>query len=171
MHIRVGVGVVLGGGQLQYLSSRWGAGAGTSLLAEEALQDGAGRTVGHEVPFFAAEEATWRAAIHLTPGRAIKGWLFIVILVDVAGGYGRRRLSCCSDCCGWVGISGHGGYRCGRGPVSSDLFVGLFEILFQESDLLFYGVDQALHLSVCLLIEYLFYSPSGCYDVFRCFVA
>ena len=93
MHVRVGVGVVFGSWQLQYLSSRRAAGAGACLLAEEALQDGAGRTVGHEVPFFAAEEATWRAAIHLTTGRAIKGWLFTVILVDVAGGCGRRRLS------------------------------------------------------------------------------
>ena len=86
MHVRVGVGVVLGGGQLQYLSSTRGAGADACLLVEEALQDGAGRTVGHKVPFFAAEETTWRAAIHLTTGRAIKGWLCIVILVDVVGG-------------------------------------------------------------------------------------
>ena len=135
------------------------------------MQDGAGRTVGHEVLFFAAEEATWRAAIHLTTGRAIKVWLFIVILVDVAGGYGRRWLSGYSGCCGRGGNSGHGGYKWGCSPVSSDLLVGLFEILFQESDLLLHGVDQALHLSVCLLVEYFFYSPSGCYDVFHRFVA
>ena len=99
MHIRVGVGVVLSSWQLQYFSSRRGAGAGVCLLAEAALQDGAGRLFGHEVPFFAAEEAAWRAAIHLTMGRAIKGWLFTVILVDVAGGCCRRRLSGCSGCC------------------------------------------------------------------------
>ena len=54
MHVRIGVGVVLVGWQLQYLSSRRGAGAGACLLAEEALKDWAGRTVGHEVAFFAA---------------------------------------------------------------------------------------------------------------------
>ena len=49
MHVRVGVGVVFGGWQLQYLSSRRGAGTGVCLLEEEASQDGAGRIVGHEV--------------------------------------------------------------------------------------------------------------------------
>ena len=65
---------------------------------------------------------------------------------------------------------GHGGYRWGHGPVSSDLLVDLLEILFQELHLLLHGVDQAIHFSVCLLVKYLFYSPSGCYDVFHCFV-
>ena len=68
------------------MSSRRGAGAGVCWLAEEALKDWAGRTVGHEVAFFAAEEATWRAVIHLTMGRAIEGRFFAVIMVDVAGG-------------------------------------------------------------------------------------
>ena len=126
MHVRVGVGVVLVGWQLQYLSSRRGAGAGACLLVEEALKDWAGRTVGHEVAFFAAEEATWRAAIHLTTGRAIEGRFLAVILVDVASGGGRKRLSGCSGCCGWGGNSGYGGHRRGRGPVSSDLLVGFF---------------------------------------------
>ena len=166
MHVRIGVGVVLGDWQLQYLSSRRGAGAGACLLAKEALKDWAGRTVGHEVAFFAAEEATWRAAIHLTTGR-----LFTVILVDVAGGRGRRRLSGCSGCCGWGGNSGHGSHRWGRGPVNSDLLVGLLEILLQELDLLLHGTDQALHLSVRLLVKYLFYPTSGCYDVFHCVVS
>ena len=124
MHVRIGVGVVLVGWQLQYLSLRRGAGAGTCLLAEEALNDWVGRTVGHEVAFFATEEVTWRAAIHLTTGRTIEGRFFAVILVDVAGGGGRRPLSGCSGCCDWGGNSGHGGHRWGRGPVSSDLLVG-----------------------------------------------
>ena len=93
MHVRIGVGVILVGWQLQYLSSRQGADAGVCLLAEEALKDCAGRTVGHEVAFFAAMEATWRAATHLTTGRAIEGRFFAVILVDVAIGGARRRLS------------------------------------------------------------------------------
>ena len=93
------------------------------------MKDWAGRTVGHEVAFFAAEEATWRAAIHLTTGRAIEGRLFTVILVDVAGGCVRRRLSGCSGCCGWGGNSGHGSHRWGRGPVSNDLLVGFLEII------------------------------------------
>ena len=124
MHVRIGVGVVLVGWQLQYLSSRWDADAGTCLLVEEALKDWAGRTVGYEVAFFAAEEATWRAAIHLTTWRVIEGRVFAVILVDVATGGGRRRLNGCSGCCGWGGNSSHGGHRWGRGPVSSDLLVG-----------------------------------------------
>ena len=104
------------------------------------MKDGAGRTVGHEVTFFAAEEATWRVAIHLMTGRAIKGWLFTVILVDVTGRCGWRWLSGCSGCCWWGGNSGHGCYRWGRGTVSSNLLVGLIEILFQEPDLLLHGV-------------------------------
>ena len=92
MHFRIGVGVVLVGWQLQYLSSRRGAGAGECLLAEEALQDWAGRTVGHKVAFFAPEEATWRAAIHLTTGRAIEARFFTVILVDVACGRVRQEV-------------------------------------------------------------------------------
>ena len=83
MHFRIGVGVILVGWHLQYLSSRRAAGAGACLLAEEALKDWAGRTVGHEVAFFALEEATWRAAIHLTTGRGIEGRFFTVILIDV----------------------------------------------------------------------------------------
>ena len=55
--------------------------------------------------------------------------LLTVILVDVASGGGRRRLSGCSGCCGWGGNSGHGGHRRGRGPVSSDLLVGFFQML------------------------------------------
>ena len=132
MHVRIGVGVVLGGWQLQYLSSRRGTGSGACLLAEEALKDWADRTVGHEVAFFTAEEPMWRAAIHLTMGRVIEGRLFTVILVDVAGGRGRRRLSGCSGCCGWDRNSDHGDHRWVRGPVRSDLLVGFLEILLQE---------------------------------------
>ena len=93
MHVRIGVGIVLVGRQLQYLSSRRGAGAGECLLAEEVLKDWAGRTVGHKVAFFAAEEATWRATIHLTAGRAVEVRFLVVILVDVASGSSRRCMS------------------------------------------------------------------------------
>ena len=86
MHFRIGVGVLLDGWQLQYMSLRRGAGAGECLLAEETSKDWAGRTVEHEVAFFATEEATWRVAIHLTTGRAIEARFFTVILVDVACG-------------------------------------------------------------------------------------
>ena len=48
-------------------------------------------------------------------GRAIEGWLFTVILVDVAGGCGRRRLSGCSGCCWWGGNSS-GEQRSARWP-------------------------------------------------------
>ena len=135
MHVRIGVGVFLAGWQLQYLSSRRGAGAGACLLAEEALKDWAGRTVGHEVAFFAAEEATWKATIHLTAGRAVEIGFLAVILVDVASGSGRRCLSSSGglsgggSCCGRCRNSGHGGRGWGIGFVSSDLFVGFPEVL------------------------------------------
>ena len=83
------MGVVLVGWQLQYLSSRRSAGAGTHLLVEEALKDWAYRTVGHEVAFFAAKEAAWRVTIHLTAGKAVEVWFLAVILVDVASGSSR----------------------------------------------------------------------------------
>ena len=86
------MGVVLVGRQFQYFSSRWGAGSGVCLLAEEVLKDWAGRAVGHEVAFFTAEEATWGATIHLTAGRPVEIWFLTVILVDVASGSGRRWL-------------------------------------------------------------------------------
>ena len=126
MYVRIGVGVVLVGWQLQYLSSRRGEGAGAFLLAEEALKDWAGRTVRDEVAFFSAEETTWGSTIHLSAGRVIEWGLLAVILIDMASGGGRRRLSSCRGCCGWGGNSSHGGHRQGRGPVSSNLLVGFF---------------------------------------------
>ena len=45
------MGVVLSGWQLQNMSSGRGVGAGTRLLAEEALEDGACRTIGHKMSF------------------------------------------------------------------------------------------------------------------------
>ena len=49
------MGVVLGGWQLQNMSSRWGAGAGMRLLAEEALEDGTCRAIGHKMSFLTAD--------------------------------------------------------------------------------------------------------------------
>ena len=91
-----------------------------------------------------------RVALHCNPGRC-------------GGRVRQEAVERLQRLLRWGRNSGHGGYRWGRGPVSSDLLVGLFEILFQESDLLLHGVDQVLHLSVCLLVEYLLYSPSGCF--------
>ena len=137
MHVRIGVGVVLAGWQLQYLSSRRGAG----LLTEESLKDWAGRTVGHEVAFFAAEEATWRATIHLTTSRAAEIGFLAVILVDVV-----RRSG--GGCCGRCGNSGHGSRSWGIGFVSSNLFIGFPEVLLLELYLVLHCVDEAFYFGV-----------------------
>ena len=148
MHGRIGVGVVLVGWQLQYLSSRWGAGTGACLLAEEALKDWAGRTVGHEVAFFAAEEATWRAMIHLTAERAVEVGLLAVILVDVASESSRRCLSGGGCCCGRCGNSDHGGRCWSIGFVSGNLFIGFPKILLQDPYLVLHRVDEAFHFGI-----------------------
>ena len=57
------MGVILGGWQLQNMTSSRCAGAGTCLLAEEALEDRACRTIGHKMSFLTTEEAAWWAAI------------------------------------------------------------------------------------------------------------
>ena len=49
--------------------------------------------------------------------------------------------------------------------MGSDLFVGLFEILFEDLDLVLHCVDQALHFSVSLLLQD-FLDPSGGGDNF-----
>ena len=172
MHVRVGVGVVLSGWTapvfvLEVGRGRWRVLAG----GRRRCRTGRAGQLDTKCPSSPQRKQRGGRRSIFTTGRAIKGWLFTVILVDVAGGCGRRRLSGCSSCCRCSGNSGHGGYRWGHGPVSSDLLIGLFEILFQESDLLLHGVDQALHLSVCLLIEYFSYLLSGCYDVLHRFVA
>ena len=133
--------VVLGGWQLQYLSSRRRSGAGTRLLAEEALKDWACRTVGHEVAFFAAEEAAWKAMIHLRAGRAVEVWFLAVILVDVASGSGRQCLGGGGGRCCRCGDSGHGGRGWGSGFVGGDMLVHLLEVLLQDPDLVLHGVD------------------------------
>ena len=147
------------------MSSWRAAGTGVRLLAKKALEDRSGRTVRHEVAFFPAEEAAWGSTIHLTAGRAIEWRLLTVILVDVASGGGRRRLSGCSDCCSWSRNSGHGGHRRSRGSVSSDLLVGFLQILFEKLDLILHGADQALHFGVGLFLKDLIDLTSGCDDV------
>ena len=171
LYIRVGVGVVLGGWQLQYLSSRRSTGAGTRLLAEGALKDWACRTVGHEVAFFTAEEAEWGATIQLMAGRAVEVWFLALILVDVASRSGRRCLGGGGGCCGRCGDSGHCCRSWGSSFVGGILLVRLLEVLFQDPDLVLHGVDLAFHLGVCLLLQDLFDSPSGCDDVLHCPVA
>ena len=91
-----------------------------------------------------------------------------VILVDVANGGGRRRLSGCSGCCGWSGNSGHGGHRRGRGFVGGNLLVGFLQILLEYLDLILHPVDQALHFSVSLFFKDLLDPTSGCDAVFHC---
>ena len=135
------MGVVLSGWQLQYLSSRRSAGAGTRLLTEEALKDWACRTVGHEVAFFTAEEAACRATIHLTAGRAVEVWFLAVIPVDVASGSGRRCLGGGGGSRCRCGDSGHRGCGWGSGFVDGDLLVRLLDVLFQDPDLVLHGVD------------------------------
>ena len=120
------------------MSLRWAGGAGTCLLAEKALEDRPGRAVGHKVAFISAEEATWRATIHLMAGRAVEWRLLAVILGDMAGGNGRRLLSGCRGCCGWSGDSGR---RWGHGFVGGDLFIGFFEVFLEDPDLVLHGVD------------------------------
>ena len=46
-------------------------GAGTSLLSEEALEDGVCRTIGRKMSF-TAEETAWWAAIYLAAGKGGK---------------------------------------------------------------------------------------------------
>ena len=158
------MGVVFLRQQPQDLSSWWGA----RLLAKKALEDRLGRTIGHEVAFFSAEEVAWRSTIHLTAGRVVEWRLFAVILVDVAGRSGRWQLSGCSGCCGWRRDSGHGGHRRGRGFVGSDLLVGFFQVLLEEPDLTLHGADQALHFGIWLFLKDLLYPTSGRDDVLRC---
>ena len=114
-------------------------GAGACLLVEEALKDWAGRTVGHEVAFFTAEETAWGATIHLTARRAVERRFLAVILVNVASGSGRQWLSGCSSCCGRSGDSSHSGRRWGRGFLGGDLLICFFEVLFQDPDLVLHG--------------------------------
>ena len=112
--------------------------------------------------FFPAEEAARGSTIHLMAGRAIEWRLLAVILVDVASGGGRRRLSGCSGCCGWSGNSGHGGHRRGHGSVSSDLLVvGFLQILFEKPDLTLHGTDPALHFGVGLFLKDLFWTSAA----------
>ena len=138
------MGVVLGGWQLNYVSSRRSAGAGTRLLAEQALKNGACRAVGHKVAFFTAEEAAWRVTVHSTAGRAVEVHLFAIIVVDVACESSRWGLCGSSSRRGWGGDSGHG--HCGWGSrgssfVGSDVFIRLLEVLLQGPDLVLHGVN------------------------------
>ena len=135
------------------------------VLAGEEDGGQSGRTVGHEVAFFSAEEAAQRSTIHLTAGRAVEWSLFAVILIDVASGGNRWQLSGCSGCCGWSGDSGHGGHRWGRGFVGSELLIGFFQILFEKPDLILHGADQALHFGVGLFLKDLLHPTSSCDDV------
>ena len=105
------------------------------------MKDWACRTVEHEVAFFTAEEAAWRATIQLTAGRAIEVGFLAVILVDVVSGSGRRCLGGGGGCCGRCGDSGHGDRGWGSGFVGGDLLVRLLEVLFQDPDLVLHGVD------------------------------
>ena len=133
------------------------------LLAEEALKDGACRTVGHKVAFFIAEEAAWWATIWLTAGRKGIIHLVAVIVVDVACGSGRQWLGGSN---GWRGRGGESGHVCcgwGSGFVGSDLLICLPQILFQDPDLVLHGVDQS-HFGICLLLQDFFDLSSGCDD-------
>ena len=49
--------------------------------------------------------------------------------------------------------------------MGSDLFVGLLDILFKDPDLVLHCVNQALHLSVNLILQD-FLDPSGDCDDF-----
>ena len=62
------MGVVLSGWQLHNMSLRRTAGADMRLLAEEALKDGACRTVGHKMAFFTAEQAVQWAEMYIVDG-------------------------------------------------------------------------------------------------------
>ena len=148
--------------QLQDLSSWRAAGTGACLLAKKALEDRSSRKVRHEVAFFLAEEAARGSRIHLTVGRAIEWRLLAVILVDVASGTGRRRLSSCSGCCGWSGNSGHGGQR--RKPTSRTEPQSA-RWLPTDPDLILHGTDQALHFGVGLFLKDLLDPTSSCDDI------
>ena len=124
------MGVVLGGWQLQYVSSRRSTGTGTCLLVEEALKDWSRRAVGHEVAFFTAKEAAWWAMIQLMAGRAVEVHFFAVIVVDVMSGSGRWCLCGGGGCCGRGRDSCHGSRGWGSGFVGGDLLVRLLEVLY-----------------------------------------
>ena len=85
------MGVFLGGWQLHNMSSRRSTGTGT-------LEDGASRTVGHQMAFFTAEEAAQWAAVWLTAGRAVEGHFFSIVMADVACRSSRWGLGGSSDC-------------------------------------------------------------------------
>ena len=97
--------VVLGGWWLQSRSLRRVMGVGTCLLSEEALEDGACRTIGHYMSLFITEEAAWRAATYSAVRKTRKVQFIPIVVVDVAcrsgrwGLGGRRRLSGCRGCC------------------------------------------------------------------------
>ena len=161
------------------LTAHWGwhgsrpLGAAAPVFVLEAVRGrwqrrrwkkGAGRAVGHKVAFSSTEKAAQWSSIHLTAGKVVEWWFLVVVLVEVASGSGRRRLSGCS---GWSGNSGHGGYRRSRGFVSSNFLVGLFKVVLEDPDLILHSVDQALHLGVRLFLEDFFDPPSGCDDVFH----
>ena len=77
----------------------------------------------------------------MTARRAVEIWFLAVILIDVASGSSRRRVSGCSGCCGRSGDGGHGGRRWGHGFVGGDLLICFFEALFQDPDLVLHGAD------------------------------
>ena len=127
---------VLGGWQLPNMSSRWVMGAGTHLLSEEALEDGACRAIGRKMSFFTAEEAAWWAAIYLPAGKAGKVYFIPIVMVEVTHRCGRWGLgwgsSRSSRCTG--GSNSRSGWR--DGFMGSDLFMYVFQILFHDPNLL-----------------------------------
>ena len=73
-------------------------GAGMSLLSEEALEDGACRTIGRYMSLFTTEEAAWWAAIYLAAGKAGKIYFIPIVVVDVECRSGRWGLGGSRDC-------------------------------------------------------------------------
>ena len=91
--------VVLGGWRLLSRSLRRVIGVGTRLLSEEALEDGASRTIGRYMSLFITEEAVWWAATYSAARKTGKVHFIPIVMVDVAcrsgrwGLGGRRGLS------------------------------------------------------------------------------
>ena len=81
------------GRPFQDLSSGSTASVIACLLAQQALEDWASWAVWHKVSLFSTQKAARRSPIRL-PARRPKIWAFFwVVLVEVASGWGGRRLS------------------------------------------------------------------------------
>ena len=119
------------------------------------------------MPLFSAEEGAGRSSIHLSVWRRFKWGFLSIVLVEVASGSGdgRRRLS--GSDCGSRDSRQDVNWGC-CGFVYGNLVMRLFEILFEDLDLILHSIYQKLHFRVGLFFEDLFYPPSSGNDLLHC---